>query len=170
MQAHLALLKDLAALQRPSTVCTGCAPGTVLALCEEAERMAGSSPSAGLVMTLRVKAHALALLGRDQEASAELHRFLELAHRDIPTVTGWWEGKSRVYFTESQVYAAAGRTEDTARAVENIVTDSTIIDYLVPANARLLLAQCAVVNGDIDGGADMAAVAWTRSRPPIGIR
>ncbi|MCA2180672.1 hypothetical protein LDL08_31290 [Nonomuraea glycinis] len=41
--------------------------------------------------------------------------------------------------------------------MESIVTDSTIIDYLVPVNARLLLAQCAVVNGDIDGGADMAA-------------
>ncbi|MEV7907785.1 hypothetical protein AB0P04_39865, partial [Streptomyces anulatus] len=68
--------------------------------------------------------------------------------------------------TESQVHAAAGRTEDTARAVENIVADSAITEYHVPVNARLHLAQCAMVNGDIDGGADMAAAALDSLAPP----
>lgn len=141
-------------------------PGTVLALCEEAERLAGSSPSVGLVMTLRIKAHALAQLGRHQEAFAELRRFLELAHRDIPTVTGWWNGNGSINLTESQVHAAAGRTEDTVKAVESVVANSAITDYHVPVNARLHLAQCAVVNGDIDGGADMAAAALDSIAPP----
>ncbi|MEV7908591.1 hypothetical protein, partial [Streptomyces anulatus] len=86
-------------------------PGTVLALCEKAERIAGTSPSIGLVMTRRIKAHALARLGRHEEALAELRRFLELAHRDLPTIEGWWDGIGRLHLTESQVHAAAGRTE-----------------------------------------------------------
>lgn len=141
-------------------------PSTVLALCQGAERMAGSSPSVGLVMTLRIKAHALTLLGRHQEAFAALHRFLDLAHRDIPMIEGWWDGGDcRIQLTESQVHAAAGRIEQTNKAIERIIANSEATEYHVPVNARLHLAQCTVVNGDIDGGTRIAAVALDSVAP-----
>jgi Tetratricopeptide repeat. len=134
-------------------------PATVLRLCEAAERVAGATPSPGLAMTLRVKAHALARLGRHDEAEQALQRFLDVAGHDLPVVDGWWDGRDcRVPMTVSQVHAAAGRVDQAAAAVDDILA-TTGSEYQVPVNARLHLAHALVVSGDVEEGTRMAVTA-----------
>ncbi|GII96670.1 hypothetical protein Ssi02_69010 [Sinosporangium siamense] len=135
-------------------------PATVLRLTDRAEQIAGDAPSTGLAMTLRIKAHALAAMGRHDEARQALRLFLTVAAADVPAVAGFWEPSAdgRVDFTAAQVHGAAGRVREAGEAVERILR-SPVLGYHAHVNARLAAAQCTVVAGGIDEGVRLAAAA-----------
>jgi len=133
-------------------------PEAVLRLTQAAWRLAGANPrpSVGLASIARAEAHALALLGRREEARRAVHRFTDIATADLPVVPGFWEPSDyRIYFTYSQVYSAIGDQASASRAQERILTGHPA-GYEVQINARLHDAQCTVVNGGVDEGVQQA--------------
>jgi hypothetical protein len=122
------------------------APETVLRLVEQAQRLAGG-PNVDLMTT---QAKALSMLGRNDEALATLRTLRRQAENGFVLDRYGFSTASRVYFTESWVYAAAGDESAADTAREHVLKISR--DYQYPANVQLHGAQCAVVRGGIDQG------------------
>ncbi|MEV5412768.1 helix-turn-helix transcriptional regulator [Thermopolyspora sp. NPDC052614] len=134
-------------------------PKTVLRLTADVKQFLGPDPrpSVGLVSVLLAEAHALALLGRGDEARQAVRVSTDLAATNLPVIPGFWEPSDyRMYFNQSRVYSAVGDQKAASRAQEHILRGHPD-GYQVQINTRLHAAQCTVVNGGIDEGVRQAA-------------
>ncbi|QXJ21555.1 hypothetical protein AGRA3207_002416 [Actinomadura graeca] len=127
----------------------------VLCLIEDAERIAGATPSFWLADLSGTRAKALARLGRLTEAKQALNTFVGYEGDDARTsiLPGLATG-SQAPFAESWVYAHEG-DQAKADAARELVLSRTR-DYQYGANVRLHEALCTVVNGGTDTGARQA--------------
>lgn len=128
-------------------------PETVLRLVHNAREIT-SKPWPRLVVA---EAEALALLGRHDEAARALRALQALAHEGIAgDSAGFWIG-SEIYFTQSWVSACAGNEAEADAARDHVLKVAPHHAYQYRTNVRLHEALCAVAEGGVERGVQMAA-------------
>jgi hypothetical protein len=130
-------------------------PDTVLALTEQARRIAGPSPSVGSAKIASTQAKALSLLGRHEEARRALNTLVTLSEADLRATGPTFWTRDQVDFTASWVYAGSGDEPAGDRARDHLTTSA--LDYQYRVNTQLHGALCTVVNGGVDQGVRQAA-------------
>jgi len=138
-------------------------PHTVLTLTQQAQRIAGPRPSAGLAHITATQAKALSLLGRHQEAHQALNTLITLSETDLGGQGPSFWTRSQVHFAESWVHAASGDEAATSRARDNVAKLTS--DYQYQINIQLHQALCTIASGGIDQGAQQAATVLSNLPP-----
>ena len=129
---------------------------TILALIDDAERIAGGRPSYWKADLAGTRAKALALLGRHGEAERALVVYADYGGPDTPpsVLPALWK-PDQVAFAQSWVHAYRGNESAADEARERVLAAGGAFQYGV--NVRLHEALCAVVNGGVKQGALQAA-------------
>ncbi|MEU8145860.1 hypothetical protein [Nonomuraea sp. NPDC048901] len=121
------------------------------------DRARGGSSSYGAALIDYTRCKALAMVGRHDEARATLERIserLSTGHLPASIMADYWR-LGQLPYARVWVYSAAGDMAKASEARDQVVRDNP--DYQYPAIARLLTAQCTVVNGGVDEGLQVAA-------------
>ena len=140
-------------------------PDTVIALLDRAGEMVnGPQQTYWLADQKGTRAKALALLGRQDEATEALRSFVDLASTATPRnpIAGLWKD-DQIHFAESWVYACAGDEARADEARDRVLAYSG--DYQYAANVRLHGAHAAVVNGGYETGIKRAVDILTALPP-----
>ncbi|WP_067460045.1 hypothetical protein [Actinomadura macra] len=129
-------------------------PATVLALTEQAQRIAGRSPRRALVAYARAKT--LTRLGRHADARRGLDTYRSIAET-APVAQGimadYWDNFQSDW-AELQIYAAIGDEPRVNQAAEHNL--ARISDHQYVPMIHLQRALCTVVNGGTDRGTQQA--------------
>ena len=127
-------------------------------LAEEAIAAGKGGPHAGVASGHAIRARALALLGRHDEARSALGDLEDVFAR-LPASTAadrrsqWGWSEQRLRFAQSHVYSLAGRLDDAAAAQDAALALYPEPQYLDPAEVQLHRAMCMIVAGDPSEGA-----------------
>jgi transcriptional regulator with XRE-family HTH domain len=134
-------------------------PGpSALELAEEAVGAGKGGPCAGVASGHAIRAQALALLGRHDEARSALGALDEVFAR-LPesTVADCWSqwgwSEQRLYHTQSWVHSYAGRVGEAAAAQDAALALYPASSSVGPAQVRLHRAMCVIAAGDPGEGA-----------------
>lgn len=139
-------------------------PEVVLAMTDNALRMAGRGPSSGAALLHRSRAQALSRLDRHEEALDALHTLQDMAETDMPVLPGFWDPTdNRILFSQSLIHSRRGDGKAAATAREQIMAYPVSHEAVV--KVQLHEALCLVRNGDIDEGTKHATVVLDACPP-----
>ncbi|MGV9677356.1 hypothetical protein ACWDSJ_18950 [Nocardia sp. NPDC003482] len=141
----------------------GRAPEQIVASVDATEELMAKGPVIGLPSLLSARAQAYGMLGRAQEAEADLVKlrdvFAQLPSEVINDQGNhcWAHGEERVRFTESYVWSHLGNVEAAEQAQNAALALYEARRVRAIAQIEIQRALCMVQSGDFDGGARYAA-------------
>ena len=152
LRSHVRARRAVYALYEPPSA------QPALTLAEEAIGVGKGAPCAGVTDAYSVRAQALALLGRHDEARSALGD-LDKAFACLPepTVADCWSqwgwSEQRLHHTQSWVHSYAGRLDRAAAAQDAALAVYPASSSVGPAQVQLHRAMCLIAAGDPVEGA-----------------
>jgi transcriptional regulator with XRE-family HTH domain len=164
LRSHVRAKRAVYALYEPPTAMPA------LTLAEEAIGVGRSGPCAGVASGYAIRAQALALLGRHDEARSALAD-VEDAFARLPETTladrgsQWGWSEQRLRHAQSWVHSHAGRVREAAVAQDEALALYPTSSSVGPAQVQLHRAMCTIAAGDPGAGA-LHTIRTLQALPP----